>query len=308
MDRYQGGGRMNIKDLPEKNLFTQGHTACPGCAAPIIVRNMMRILGEDTIVYAPANCLLVFGGTYPYIAWKVPYLHEAFENTGACISGVKRALKKKGKKSTVIGFAGDGGTYDIGIQALSGAAERNEDVIYVCYDNEAYMNTGIQRSGSTPYGAATTTTPAGKKIPGKTHHKKNMAEIMRAHEIPYMATMSISYPKDFLRKVEKAKDIEGFRYLHVLSPCPTGWRHDPAKTIEIGKKAVESGMWTLYEAEYGEITDIYKPPRKIPVADYIRGQGRFRHFTDEMVEELQRWVDRKWKQMYGELPEEKQSP
>jgi len=159
MDRYKGGGRMNIKDLPEKNLFTQGHTACPGCAAPIIVRNMMRILGEDTIVYAPANCLLVFGGTYPYIAWKVPYLHEAFENTGACISGVKRALKKKGKKATVIGFAGDGGTYDIGIQALSGAAERNEDVIYVCYDNEAYMNTGIQRSGSTPYGAATTTTP-----------------------------------------------------------------------------------------------------------------------------------------------------
>ncbi|MEA2053954.1 MAG: pyruvate synthase subunit PorB [Candidatus Thermoplasmatota archaeon] len=296
---------MNIKDLPEESLFTSGHTACPGCSAPIIVRNMMKILGKDTIVYAPANCLLVFGGTYPYIAWKVPYLHEAFENTAACISGVKRALKRKGKKATVVGIAGDGGTYDIGIQALSGAAERNEDVIYVCYDNEAYMNTGIQRSGSTPYGAATTTTPAGKKIPGKMHHKKDMTGIMRAHEVPYMATMSISYPKDFLNKVEKAKNVEGFRYLHVLAPCPTGWRHDPAKTIGMGKKAVESGMWTLYEAEYGDITNIYKPPKKIPVADYIKGQGRFRHLTDEMLKELQRWVDRKWEHMYGELPEEK---
>ena len=191
---------MNIKDLPEENYFTSGHTACPGCAAPPIVRNMMKIFGKNTVVYTPANCLLVFSGTYPYVAWKVPYLHEAFENTAACISGVARAFKKKGKKALVVGVAGDGGTYDIGIQALSGAAERNEDVIYVCYDNEAYMNTGIQRSGSTPYGASTTTTPAGRKIPGKMRHKKDMAEIMRAHEIPYMATMSISYPKDFLKK------------------------------------------------------------------------------------------------------------
>ena len=302
MDWNKRGGRMNIKDLPKESLFTPGHTACPGCTAPIIVRNMMKIFGEDTIVYAPANCLLVFGGTYPYIAWKVPYLHEAFENTAACISGISRALKKKGKKAIVVGVAGDGGTYDIGIQALSGAAERNEDVIYVCYDNEAYMNTGIQRSGSTPYGASTTTTPAGKKILGKMHHKKNMAEIMRAHEIPYMATLSISHPKDFLRKVEKAKNMEGFRYLHVFAPCPTGWRFDPAKSIEVAKKAIQSGMWTLYEAEYGIITNIYKPPKKIPVRDYIREQGRFRHFTEEMIDELQKWVDRKWERLYGELP------
>ncbi|MCD6480844.1 MAG: pyruvate synthase subunit beta [Thermoplasmata archaeon] len=294
---------MNIKDLPEdENYFTPGHTACAGCAAPIIVRNMMKIFGKDTIVYTPANCLLVFGGTYPYLSWKVPYLHEAFENTGSCIAGVSRAYKKKGKKVTVVGFAGDGGTYDIGIQALSGAAERNEDAIYVCYDNEAYMNTGIQRSGSTPYGASTTTTPAGKKIPGKLEHKKDMAEIMRAHQIPYVATMSIAHPKDFLEKTKKAKETEGFRYLHVLSPCPTGWRADPAKTVELARKAVDCGMWTLYEAEYGEITNIYKPKKKIPVEEYIRGQGRFRHFTPEMVEELQRWVDEKWERLYGEKP------
>ncbi len=296
---------LGIKDLPEENLFTEGHTACPGCGAPIVVRNMMKVLGEDTIIYAPANCLLVFGGTYPKIAWKIPYLHEAFENTGACISGVSRALRKKGNDhTTVLGVAGDGGTYDIGIQALSGAAERNEDVIYVCYDNEAYMNTGIQRSGSTPYGAATTTTPAGKKIPGKTHHKKNMPEIMRAHDIPYMATASISYQKDFLRKVEKARDMEGFRYLHIFTPCPTGWRLDPSQTVEIGRKAVQSGMWTLYEAEHGEITDIHEPKKKIPVKDYIGDQGRFRHFTEDMLDELQRWADQKWKRMYGSLPNE----
>ena len=296
---------LNIKDLPEENLFTEGHTACPGCGAPIVVRNMMKVLGEDTIIYAPANCLLVFGGTYPKIAWKIPYLHEAFENTGACISGVARALRKKGNDhTTVLGVAGDGGTYDIGIQALSGAAERNEDVIYVCYDNEAYMNTGIQRSGSTPYGAATTTTPVGKKIPGKMRHKKNMPEIMRAHDIPYMATASISYPKDFLRKVEKARDTKGFRYLHVFTPCPTGWRHDPAKTIEMGRLAVQSGMWTLYEAEHGDITDIYKPKKKIPVKDYIGEQGRFRHFSEDMLDTLQQWADRKWKRTYGSLPED----
>jgi len=261
---------------------------------------MMKIFGKDTVVYTPANCLLVFSGTYPHVAWKVPYLHEAFENTAACISGVKRAFTKKGKKGLIIGIAGDGGTYDIGIQALSGAAERNEDVIYICYDNEAYMNTGIQRSGSTPYGASTTTTPAGTKIPGKLRHKKDMAEIMRVHEIPYMATMSISHPKDFLEKIAKAKDIKGFRYLHIFSPCPTGWRFDPSKSIEIAKKAVNSGMWTLYEAEYGELINVYKPKKKISVSEYIKGQGRFRHFTPEMLAELQRWADRKWKRMYGE--------
>lgn len=293
---------MNIKDLSDEILFTSGHTACAGCGAPPVMRNLMKIFGKNSIIYTPANCLLVFSGTYPNLAWKVPYLHEAFENTGACISGIKRALNKQGKDSLVIGIAGDGGTYDIGIQALSGAAERNEDVIYICYDNEAYMNTGIQRSGSTPFGAATTTTPAGTKIPGKLKHKKDMAEIMRAHEVPYTATMSIAHQKDFLDKAEKAKNIEGFRYLHVLAPCPTGWRFDPSLTIEMTRLAVDSGMWTLWEAEFGEITKIYKPKQKINVEDYIKKQGRFRHFTPEMVAELQGWVDRKWKKIYGETP------
>lgn len=303
MGRYKGGGAMTtIHDLPKENLFTAGHTACPGCGAALFVRNAMKVFGKNTVIYTPANCLLVFGGTYPYISWKVPYHHVAFENTAVCSAGMKRALKRTGREDTlVVGIAGDGGTADIGMQALSGAAERNEDILYIMYDNEAYMNTGIQRSGSTPYGAWTTTTPAGKVIKGKERFKKDVPQIMIAHNVPYVATASIAYPNDLLTKLEKAKKIKGFRYMQVYATCPTGWRVPPEKTVEVAKKAVETGMWTLYEFENGKMKINIKPKIDengnitVPVRDYLKMQGRFRHMSDEQIETLQKWVNEKWK-------------
>jgi len=286
---------MRIKDLPQEDLFTSGHTACPGCGAAIIARIAMKVFGKDTICYLPANCLLVFGGTYPHNAFKVPYLHVLFENSAVCAAGIKRALKRLGKEHVnVVAFAGDGGTADIGIQALSGAAERNEDIIYICYDNEAYMNTGIQRSGATPYGAWTTTTPVGSKVAGKMEFKKDVPRIMIAHDVPYVATASIGYPADLLKKLQKAKEIRGFRYLHVLSPCPPGWRADSSKTVELAKLAVETGIWTLFEYENGKMT-INKEPKMIPVKQYIQLQGRFKHMTEKDIERFQKWVEDKWR-------------
>lgn len=286
---------LRIKDLPDEDLFTSGHTACAGCGGAMFARIAMKVFGENTVVYVPANCLLVFGGTYPHVSWKIPYHHVAFENTAACITGIRRALNRQGKHDTlVVGIAGDGGTADIGMQALSGAAERNEDVVYIMYDNEAYMNTGIQRSGSTPFGAWTTTTPIGSAIKGKEGFKKDVPQIMIAHNVPYVGTASIGYPNDLLKKLEKVKEMKGgFRYLQVMAPCPTGWRHAPDKTIEIAKLAVESGMWTLYECENGKMA-LNKKPKMMPVKDYVKLQGRFRHMTDEQIEILQDWVNKKW--------------
>jgi pyruvate/2-oxoacid:ferredoxin oxidoreductase beta subunit len=285
---------MKLKELPDEELFTRGHTACAGCGGAIAVRNLMKVLGKNTVVVNPACCLLIFGATYPNIAWKVPFHHVAFENTAACATGMTRALKVRGKKDTlVMGIAGDGGTADIGIQALSGAAERNEDILYVMYDNEAYMNTGIQRSGSTPFGAWTTTTPVGKVKGGKANFKKDMPQIMMAHNVPYVATTSVGHIQDFINKFEKAKKIKGFRYIQVFAPCPTGWRHDTAKTIEIAKLAVDTGMWTLYECENGKIT-INRKPKMTPVSEYLKMQGRFRHMTDEDIKVLQDWANKKW--------------
>ncbi|MEW5759519.1 MAG: pyruvate synthase subunit PorB [Candidatus Thermoplasmatota archaeon] len=288
---------MKIKDLPDEELFTSGHTACPGCGGAIAIRIAMKVYGKNSMVYNPACCLLVFSGTYPLLAWKVPYHHVLFENTAACATGMKRALNRLGKPDVfVLGIAGDGGTADIGMQALSGAAERNEDIIYIMYDNEAYMNTGIQRSGATPYGAITTTTPRGTEIAGKKEFKKDVPQIMIAHEIPYVATACVSYPADLLAKLEKSKNIKGCRFLQILSPCPTGWRFDPSKTIEIGKKAVESGMWTLYEYENGKIK-INRKPKFIPVKEYLSAQGRFSHLTEEDIEKTQQWVKNKWEEL-----------
>jgi len=290
---------LKIKDLPDEELFTSGHTACAGCGGAIAARVVMKVLGRNTVVYNPACCLLVFGGTYPNLAWKVPYHHVAFENTGACITGMKRALNKLGKEDvTVLGMAGDGGTADIGLQALSGAAERNEDVLYVCYDNEAYMNTGIQRSGSTPYGASTTTTPVGSEIQGKEEYKKDVALIMMAHRVPYVATASIGHPQDLLRKLEKARDMKGFRYLQIFAPCPTGWKAAPNTTVRLPKLAVDCGMWTLWEAENGKLK-INKGPRIMDGTiaspeEYLKLQGRFRHFSDKQVANITKWAKEKW--------------
>ncbi|MEW5937938.1 MAG: pyruvate synthase subunit PorB [Candidatus Thermoplasmatota archaeon] len=285
---------IKVKDLPKEELFTSGHTACGGCGCPIMVRAVMKVLGPKTVTYFPANCLLVFGGTYPLNAFNVPYLHVLFENSAVCAAGIKRALKRLGREDVnVVAFAGDGGTADIGIQALSGAAERNEDILYICYDNEAYMNTGIQRSSATPYHTWTTTTPSGRVVKGKEEHKKDVPRIVIAHDVPYVATASIGFPNDMLAKIEKARDIHGFRYIQIFAPCPTGWRLDPAKTVEIAKMAVECGMWTLYEFENGRMR-ITKMPKMSPVRDYLMLQGRFRHLTEEQIAQIQQWANEKW--------------
>src|SRR5512137_1703897 len=241
MDGYEGGGAVKLKEMPDEELFTRGHTACAGCGAAIAARNLIKVLGKDTVAVTPACCLLIFSATYPLVSWKIPYHHVAFENTAACATGMKRALKVRGKdNTTVMGIAGDGGTADIGIQALSGAAERNEDILYVMYDNEAYMNTGTQGSGATPRGAVTTTT-----VTGKRERKKNVPEIMIAHEIPYVATACAAYPLDFAEKLKKAMSLRGLKYIHLISPCPPGWRFPAEKTVEVGKMAVATGAWIL---------------------------------------------------------------
>jgi pyruvate/2-oxoacid:ferredoxin oxidoreductase beta subunit len=289
-----------IKDMPREDYFVRGHGACPGCGVAIAVKNIARILGPDATVYVPASCLIVFSSLYPTAAFKWPFLYTAFENTGAVISGIKAAYRRRGKETTVVGMAGDGGTFDIGLQALSGAADRNEDVIYVCLDNEAYMNTGIQRSSATPFGAWTTTSPVGKKIQGKREFKKDLGAIVTAHGIPYMATLSIAHFNDFLKKVQRAKEVKGFRFLHVLTPCVPGWRSEASKSVAIARLAVETGMWTLYEVDHGEDRLTYKPKMMVPVKEYLQLQGRFRHMSEEDIKRLQAWICEKWKHHYYE--------
>lgn len=276
--------------IPEEEFMGHGNLACQGCGGSLAMRYALKALGKDTIVVIPACCWSVIDGPFPYSCLKTPVFHTAFETAASTASGVSAAMKVKGKETTVLAWAGDGGTFDIGIQALSGAVERNNNLIYICYDNEAYMNTGIQRSSATPYGASTTTTP-GKKF--KISPKKNMVEIMVAHKIPYTATASVAYPEDFIRKVKKAKEIVGTKYIQILAPCPTGWKSDPTKTIEISRLAVESAVYPLYEVENG----VYKINRKIKnktVKEYMGMQGRFRHLTHEIIDEIQERVDKEW--------------
>ncbi len=285
-----------VKDLPKEEFFASGHTACPGCGGAMVVRAAMKVLGENTVVYMPASCLLIFADMYPLNAFTVPSLQVLFETSAICASGIKRALKRLGKDDvTVVAFAGDGGTADIGMQALSGAAERNEDILYICYDNEAYMNTGIQRSGTTPFGAWTTTTPLGpgEEGRGKLEVKKDVPRILMAHDVPYVATASLGFPADFLRKLEKAKAKKGFRYLHVLAPCPVGWRAESDKTVDLAKMAVETGIFTLLEYEDG-VLRISREPRFSPVRDYLKPQGRFRHLTEDQVASIEAWIKMKW--------------
>jgi len=256
-----------------------------------------KALGKNVIVASATGCMEIISSPLPFTNWAVPWIHVAFENAAAVASGAEagtKALIRKGKlrdKGTVfLGMAGDGGTSDIGIQALSGAFERGHNFIYICYDNEAYMNTGIQRSSSTPYGAATTTSPAGKVKPGQVTWKKNMPEIAAAHNIPYVATASPSYPFDLIKKVEKAAQIEGPAYIHILSVCPTGWRLPPEKAIWIGRLAVETGVFPLYEVEKGKYRITIEVPKLRPVEEYLKPQGRFRHLTPELIDEIQKRV------------------
>jgi pyruvate ferredoxin oxidoreductase beta subunit len=264
----------------------------------VSLRLLFKALGNRVMMVVPACCTTVIQGPYPYTSFALPLENVLFESTGAAASGIVAALKKRNLEDiTVVGWAGDGGTVDIGIQALSGAAERETNFIYICYDNEAYGNTGMQRSGATPYGAWTTTTPSGKK-----ERKKDMPLIMAAHRIPYVATACTSYPLDFVNKLRKAKEIKGTKYIHLLAPCPTGWRYDTSKTIEMGRLAVQTGLWVLYEIENGKFklsspSDrlVDKAKRK-PVKEYFALQGRFRTMPEQDIEKIHKWIDEDWEQ------------
>ena len=279
-------------EISDKEFLAPGHRACAGCGATIGVRLALKVLGENTVAVSATGCLEVITTPYPETSWEIPWMHVAFENAAAVASGVEAALKSQGKTdTTVVVFGGDGGTADIGLQALSGAMERGHNLIYICYDNEAYMNTGIQRSGATPYGASTTTSPHGKESFGEDKPKKNMPMIMAAHGVPYVATASISYPEDFMKKVKKAAEIEGPAYIHLQQPCTTGWGYNPSKTIELGRLAVETGSWILYEIEEGEFKVTYRPLQRRMVNEYLDAQKRFKHLTDLEKERIQSHVD-----------------
>ena len=290
--------------ITKKEYFSPGHRACQGCAEALAVRLVSKALGQNVIVSSATGCMEIVSSPLPFTNWRVPWIHVAFENTSAVASGVEagtKALIRKGKlpdKGTVfLGMGGDGATSDIGLQSLSGAFERGHNFLYVCYDNEAYMNTGIQRSSSTPFGAATTTSPAGKLKPGQITWKKNMAEIAVAHNIPYVATACSSYPFDLIQKVKKAARTHGPAYVHVLSVCPTGWRVPPNKAIWIGRLAVETGVFPLYEVENGKYRITVDVPELKPVLHYLKPQGRFRHLTPERVDHIQERITREYNQL-----------
>ncbi len=289
------------KLVPKEENFAPGHRACIGCGEALAVRLTMKALGRKVIVANATGCLEIVSSCLPQTSWRVPWIHTLFENTAAVISGAEAAhkvLMRKGRMPVervyFVALAGDGGTSDIGLQALSGALERGHDFLYVCYDNEAYMNTGIQRSSATPYGAWTTTAPAGKVSIGQVTWKKNMPEIAVAHNIPYVATACPSYPFDLMEKVKKAAEVKGPAYVHILSPCPTGWRLRPDLTVRIGRLAVETGVFPLYEVENGKYKLSFDFPRLRPVRDYLKLQGRFRHLPDEEIEKIEERVRKEY--------------
>jgi pyruvate/2-oxoacid:ferredoxin oxidoreductase beta subunit len=279
-------------DIPRDEYMDPGHLACSGCGSPTGLRLALKALGEKSIIVIPASCMSIIVGPFPYSALRVPVVHVAFETAGCSASGIRASLDMQGdEETTVVAWAGDGGTFDIGIQALSGAAERNDDFIYVCSDNEAYMNTGIQRSSATPYLAWTTTTPVGSP---KENPKKDMMAIMAGHHIPYAATACVAYPEDFIQKVKKAKGIKGTKFIHLLTPCPAGWRIASDEAIKVARLAVETKVFPLYEIDHGEMYTLSYQPKGIPVEAYLSQQGRFGHLTKEEMTTIQENVDRQW--------------
>jgi pyruvate ferredoxin oxidoreductase beta subunit len=304
----------NLKELSAMpDLLSSGHAACPGCAGPIALRQILLAAQQDdvhAVCSIATGCMEVSTTIYPNSAWQVPLVHNAFENSAATISGAEaayRSLKKQGKvdkKIAFFAFGGDGGTYDIGLQSLSGALERWHNFTYVCYDNEAYMNTGIQRSGSTPRGAFTTTAPAGKVSTGKTQTKKNLTGIVAAHGIPYVAQASPHRARDLMNKVQKAVATEGPCFLNVLSPCPRGWRYAPEKTLEMCRLAADTCVWPLFEIVDGKTKINYKPREKKSAEEWLKSQGRFRHIfkpgNEHVIEEFQADIDRRWERLLAE--------
>jgi pyruvate ferredoxin oxidoreductase beta subunit len=274
-----------------KGLVSHGVSACAGCGLEIVMRSAMRVLGEDTMIVIPPGCSALFSGFGKESALKIPGFQGNLENSAACAAGMRAALNAKGNTHTkVLAFAGDGATVDIGIQALSGVLERKDRIIYICYDNEAYMNTGIQGSSSTPQFASTTTTPAGKNT-----GRKDLVQIAIAHDIPYAATASIYNIRDLERKINKASEIDGPALIHVHAPCPTGWRYEPGKTIQVARAAVETGCWIQYEYEEGKYTLNYNPKELKPIEEYIGLQGRFKKISDEDKESMQENVKEHFK-------------
>lgn len=289
-----------FKDLPDEELL-YGQKSCQGCCALIAARLALKVLGEKTVVATPACCFAATTSVYPEASLFVNNVVTAFPALASTMAGMSVAAEVLGwdEEVTILGIGGDGGTFDIGLQALSGACERNENMIYLCYDNEAYMNTGVQRSGATPYGSSTTTTPSGKCSKGSENKfKKPLFDILTAHRIPYCATASTSYPKDFMDKIEKAKHMKGCRVIHVHAPCPTGWGYSPEKSIEIGRLAVETGLWYLAEYENERVRLTFEPKQFKPVADYIKAQKRFKHLTDEDCAEIEKDRDIEWERIH----------
>ncbi|MFZ0946230.1 MAG: pyruvate synthase subunit PorB [Syntrophobacteraceae bacterium] len=288
----------NLKSMPEVEPVSPGHRACQGCGEVLALRQAMKAIGTNTVVCSATGCMEIITSPYPQTAWRVPWIHVAFENAAAVVSGVEAAYKAMNRKKiidqpgvTFIAYGGDGATADIGMQALSGALERGHNFIYFCFDNEAYMNTGIQRSSSTPFGASTTTSPAGSKSSGQATWKKNMAEIAVAHGTPYVATATPAYPIDLMNKVKKASLVPGPAYIHIYSPCPTGWRCGIDESIEVARLAVQSKVFPLYEVIDGEFHLSRKVAKPKPVSEYFKPQRRFRHLTEAEVQFIQDRVD-----------------
>ena len=287
------------RSVTKEEYMAPGHRACIGCAEALALRLACKALGQNTIIVSATGCMEIVSSQLPWTSWRVPWIHTLFENTAAVASGIEAGLKamrnrgaKPDQKINVVGIAGDGGTSDIGFQALSGALERRHDFLYICLDNEAYMNTGIQRSSATPYGASTTTAPAGKKSIGQVTWKKNLPAIIEAHDIPYVATACPSYPFDLMEKVAKGAAVDGPAYVHIFSVCPTGWRSTPESAVEVGRLAVQTGLFPLYEIEDGNCKLNVKPTKLKPVQDYLKLQGRFRHLSEETIREIQDRTDR----------------
>jgi pyruvate ferredoxin oxidoreductase beta subunit len=301
--------KLTPKELAKRtDRLSPGHRMCAGCGAPIVVRQMLAAIDEPVAIANATGCLEVGTTIYPYTAWRVPWMHSAFENAASTISGIESAYRSMVRQGKIpeqnvkfIAFGGDGGTYDIGLQALSGAAERGHQFLYVCYNNEAYMNTGIQRSSATPLGAHTTTSPAGKVIPGKQQSRKDLTAIMAAHNIPYVAQAAPSQWRDLMQKTRKAVDCGGAAFMNVLASCNRGWRHATDETVELTQLAVDTCYWPLYEVEKGEWRLTYRPKEKKPVEEWLKRQGRFRHLfrpeNHHLVDRLQAEVDQRWERL-----------
>ena len=298
---------VNARAITDDEYFF-GHKACAGCGGALAVRIALKILGKNAVAALPAGCMSAVGFNFPQLSFANNAMITPFAATGAVLTGIEAGLRAQGKKPedcTVVGFAGDGGTADIGIQALSGAIDRNDDVLYICYDNEAYMNTGIQKSSLTPFGAKTTTTPAGRSAHGCLTQKKNMFQIVAVHDLPYAATASVGYLPDFMRKLERAKQIRGTRYIHVIAPCPTGWGCPEADMVDIARDVVDCGLWYLAEYEGSQLSGVpggrFKlnrdPGEFASVESYLRRQARFKALTDDEVRLIEAGRDAAWEAM-----------